>query len=29
MIWNKDLKNMTRKTLIKRFIDFMIVPRGF
>jgi len=25
-IFNKDLKNMTRKTWVKRFIDFMTVP---
>ena len=29
MIWNKDLKRLTRKTLIKRFIDFMTSKDGF
>jgi len=27
-VWNKDLKNWTRKTLVKRIIDFMVVPHA-
>jgi hypothetical protein len=27
--WNKDLKRLTRKTLWKRFIDFMTKKGGF
>jgi hypothetical protein len=28
-IFMKDIKRMTRKTLIKQIIDFFIVPQGF
>lgn len=25
----RDVKHMTRKTIVKRIIDFLVIPHGF